>query len=76
MDKDRFLALVEARPFRPFSVEVRGGARVRVGHPECVTLTTRKDGVAIAVTRDDETLDLFDAGRVRRVLASDAARNR
>jgi hypothetical protein len=56
-------AFARRRPFRPFAVELHSGHRVRVHHPEALTL---RGTLAIFVT-PAATHVLFDAEAVSRV---------
>jgi hypothetical protein len=62
---DELFAAIDAKPFRPFRIELVGGTQVDVAHPENIfVLPTRRNVHNIQVYQDTMTL-IWPEGMVR-----------
>lgn len=74
MTIERLRTLHQARPFRPFTIHMADGKRIRITHPE--TLAYSPSGRTIVVTLPDESFHMIDLLMVVRLEVSDRAARR
>lgn len=56
MTQAELLGLVQARPFRPFTIQTPDGREARVDHPEFIAY--RGGRIAVVMTEDDRSIHI------------------
>jgi hypothetical protein len=58
MTGEQILQMHQARPFRPFNIQLADGRAVPVEHAECLAITPA--GRTIGVAQSDNTIEIID----------------
>ena len=60
MAPDRLRATLTAMPFRPFAVEIAGGKRVPIDHPDYASLSPSGRTLIVYGYPEDDSMEIVD----------------